>query len=219
MDTGISAEGKLYIVSAPSGAGKTSMLKQLIKRKPELKVSVSHTTRSSRPGEKHGVNYYFVSIDEFKQAIEDKAFFEHAEVFGNYYGTSKETVQQQLDEGDDVILEIDWQGARKVREQFSEVISIFILPPSRNDLESRLQDRQQDSDQVIQARMQEASEEMEHYHEYDYIIINDDFEQAINELEAIFDSENLRLEMQQQKHKSLLDELLGNGWDNGSEPI
>ncbi|MEE9352202.1 MAG: guanylate kinase [Thiotrichaceae bacterium] len=201
-------KGKLYIVSAPSGAGKTSLLKQLIKRKPELKVSVSHTTRNSRPDEIHGENYYFVSIDEFKQGMADNQFFEYAEVFGNYYGTSKETVQKQLDEGEDVILEIDWQGARKVREQFSDVISIFILPPSRHDLEIRLQDRKQDSDEIIQARMKEACDEMTHYSEYDFVVINDDFELAVNELESIFVCEGLRLKVQQYRHKDLLNNLL-----------
>ncbi len=201
-------KGKLYIVSAPSGAGKTSLLKQLIKRKPELKVSVSHTTRNSRPGENHGENYYFVSIDEFKQGMADNQFFEYAEVFGNYYGTSKEAVQKQLDEGEDVILEIDWQGARKVRKQFSDVISIFILPPSKHDLEVRLQDRKQDSDEIIQARMQQACDEMAHYREYDFVVINDVFEQAVNELESIFVCEGLRLKVQQYRHKDLLDSLL-----------
>jgi len=200
--------GKLYIVSAPSGAGKTSMLNQLIERKTELKVSVSHTTRNPRQGEKHGENYYFVSIDEFKQSIADKEFFEYAEVFGNYYGTSREKVQQQLDKGQDVILEIDWQGARKVRDQFSEVISIFILPPSRQDLEKRLQGRKQDSDEIIQARMQEACDEMEHYDEYGYVIINDDFDRAVDELESIFVCEGLRLNVQQQNHRALLENLL-----------
>ncbi len=201
-------QGKLYIVSAPSGAGKTSMLSQLIERKPELKISVSHTTRSARQGEKHGENYYFVSLDDFKQAIADEEFFEFAEVFGNYYGTSRKKVQQQLDEGHDVILEIDWQGARKVRDQFEEVVSIFILPPSRDDLEKRLQGRQQDSDEIIQGRMREARDEIAHYNEYDFVIINDDFEQAVNELESIFISEKLKLNAQQQSNSKLFEGLL-----------
>ncbi len=201
-------QGKLYIVSAPSGAGKTSMLSQLIERKPELKVSVSHTTRSARQGEKHGENYYFVSLDDFKQAIADEEFFEYAEVFGNYYGTSRKKVQQQLDEGHDIILEIDWQGARKVRDQFEEVVSIFILPPSRDDLEKRLQGRQQDSDEIIQGRMREARDEIAHYDEYDFVIINDDFEQAVNELESIFISEKLKLNEQQQSNSKLFEGLL-----------
>ena len=200
--------GQLYIVSAPSGAGKTSMLKQLIKRKPELKISVSHTTRTARPGEKYGENYYFVSIDEFKQSIADNTFFEYAEVFGNYYGTSKNSVQQELDKGLDVILEIDWQGARKVREQLPGSISIFILPPSRQALEARLRDRKQDTEEVILARMQEAREEMQHYDEYDYVIFNDDFEHAVNELEAIFVSEKLKLKAQQKNYERILDELM-----------
>jgi len=202
--------GQLYIVSAPSGAGKTSMLTQLIKIKPELRISVSHTTREARPGETHGENYFFVSKDEFNRAIENDEFFEYAEVFGNYYGTSKQAVQQQLDKGSNVILEIDWQGAQKVRERFQEAISIFILPPSKADLESRLKGRKQDSDAIIQKRMQEAHTEMEHYDEYDYVIINDKFEKAVDELEAVFVSEGLRLTAQQFRHESLLKELIEN---------
>lgn len=201
-------QGKLYIVSAPSGAGKTSMLKQLISRMPELNVSVSHTTRAARPGEEHGKNYFFVTKDEFEALVGEQAFFEHAEVFGNHYGTSKHAVQDMLDEGKDVILEIDWQGARKVREQFSNAVSIFILPPSKKALESRLNDRQQDSAEVVQARMQEARDEMVHFNEYDYVIINDDFEKAVNELQAVFVAEQLRLQEQEQRHEWLLTELL-----------
>lgn len=201
-------KAKLYIVSAPSGAGKTSMLKQLIERKPELTLSVSHTTRESRPGEVDGENYFFVSKDEFNLSKDNDEFFEYAEVFGNFYGTSKKAVQQQLDRGVDVILEIDWQGARKVRSQFPGAISIFILPPSKADLESRLHHRKQDSDEIIQGRMQEAKEEMNHYQEYDYVVINDDFDVAVNELEAIFVSENLKLSSQQVRNKELLDELV-----------
>ncbi len=201
-------KGQLYIVSAPSGAGKTSMLTELIKTKPELLVSVSHTTREARLGEVHGENYYFVDKEEFNLSIERNDFFEYAEVFGNYYGTSKKVVQQQLDKGSHVILEIDWQGAQKVREQFPQAISIFILPPSRADLESRLKGRQQDSDDVIQKRMQEARAEMEHYDEYDYLIINDDFDSAVDELEAVFVGEDLKLTVQQSRHESLLKELL-----------
>lgn len=201
-------KGQLYIVSAPSGAGKTSMLTQLIKIKPKLQISVSHTTREARPGEVHGEDYFFVSKDEFDQAIERDEFFEYAEVFGNYYGTSKKAVQQQLGKGSHVILEIDWQGARKVREQFPEAISIFILPPSKADLESRLKGRQQDSDDIIQKRMQEARTEMEHYDEYDYVIINDQFEKAVDELEAVFVCEDLKLTAQQARHESLFKELI-----------
>lgn len=200
--------GQLYIVSAPSGAGKTSLLKQLTTRMPELVVSVSHTTREPRPGEVDGVNYHFVSKEVFKRAIEQGEFFEYAQVFGNYYGTSRLSVQQQLDQGKDVILEIDWQGARKVREQFAEAISIFILPPSRQALEQRLQARQQDSAEIIQRRMQEAKKEISHYNEYDYLVINDDFEQAVNELQSIFVSSALRTSKQLQSQKELLDALL-----------
>ena len=200
--------GQLYIVSAPSGAGKTSMLTQLIKIKPELQISVSHTTREARPGEIHGENYFYVSKDEFDQAIKRNEFFEYAEVFGNYYGTSKKAVQQQLDKGSNVILEIDWQGARKVREQFPEAISIFILPPSKADLESRLKGRKQDSDDIIRKRMQEARTEMEHYDEYNYVIINDQFEKAVGELKAVFVCEDLKLTTQQARHESLFKELI-----------
>ena len=201
--------GQLYIVSAPSGAGKTSLLKQLTARMPELLVSVSHTTRKARPGEVDGVNYHFVSEALFKQAIEQDEFFEYALVFGNYYGTSRHSVQQQLAQGKDVILEIDWQGARKVREQFPDTISVFILPPSRQALEERLQARQQDSNEVIQSRMREATKEISHYREYDYLVINDDFAQAVDELQSIFISSGLRMARQAIAQQGLLDALLG----------
>ncbi len=201
-------QGQLYIVSAPSGAGKTSLLKQVTECMPELVVSVSHTTRHPRPGETDGVNYHFVSEAEFEEAREQGEFFEYAQVFGNYYGTSRQSVQQQLNEGKDVILEIDWQGAHKVRQQFFDVISIFILPPSRQALEQRLQARQQDSVEVIQARMREAQQEMSHYKEYDYLVINDNFEQAVDELQSIFICSRLRMETQSLRQHSLLEALL-----------
>lgn len=206
--------GKLYIVSAPSGAGKTSMLKALMARKPELNISVSHTTRQPRPGEEHGINYFFVSKEEFEQAVARNEFFEYAEVFGNYYGTSRTTIQNRLDVGKDVILEIDWQGARKVREQIPDAVSIFVLPPSLAALESRLHGRQQDSHEVVQRRMAQARSEMIHYAEYDYIIVNDEFERAVNELEAVFVAEGLKLAKQQQHYNTLLAELLGDDESN-----
>lgn len=199
--------GQLFIVSAPSGAGKTSLLKTLIAQLPELVVSVSHTTRKPRPGEVEGENYYFVTEAAFQQAIAREEFFEFAQVFGNYYGTSGAQIQQQLESGKNVILEIDWQGAQKVRRQIPQSISIFILPPSLQALEQRLQGRKQDADDVIQARMLQAREEITHYHEYDYLIINDRFEGAVAELQAIFVSENLKMPVQQALHKILLEQL------------
>lgn len=204
-------KGKLYIVSAPSGAGKTSMLKQLTGRMPELNISISHTTREARPGEEHGVNYFFTSKDEFKKAVEANEFYEYAEVFGNFYGTSRKAVESMLDEGKDVILEIDWQGARKVREQIPDAVSIFILPPSKAELAARLNDRQTDSAEVVERRMSEARDEMVHYDEYDYVIINDDFDQAVNELQAVFVAEGLKLASQEARNAALFADLLSDG--------
>lgn len=201
-------QGQLYIVSAPSGAGKTSLLSQLRQQLNYLTISVSHTTRAPRPGEIDGQHYQFVSVEAFKQAIEQGLFLEYAHVFDNYYGSSKTTVEALLAAGKDVILEIDWQGAQQVRKQTAAVISIFILPPSRAALEERLRQRQQDSEDTIQRRMREACKEISHYPEYDYVIINDDFAEALADLLAIFRSERLRLARQRQHHAALLSALL-----------
>ena len=202
------AKGTLYVVSAPSGAGKTSLLKAVLARMPELKLSISHTTRPQRPGETDGQDYHFVSVEDFEQMLEQESFLEHAEVFGNYYGTSQVWLESQLELGHDVVLEIDWQGARQVRKLMPECRSIFILPPSQEELHNRLTGRGQDSEEVIQSRMAAANREITHYDEYDYLVINDDFELACTELSAIFTARRLRRESQQVRQKALLDELL-----------
>ncbi|MFI0399433.1 MAG: guanylate kinase [Thiolinea sp.] len=200
--------GQLYIVSAPSGAGKTSLLNELCKQLKHLTISVSHTTRAPRPGEVDGEHYHFFSLETFKEEIEQNLFLEYAQVFDNYYGTSKTAVDTLLTARKDVILEIDWQGARQVRERADSVISIFILPPSQTSLEERLRNRQQDSEEIIQRRMRDARNEIAHYSEYDYVIINDNFEDALADLVAIFRSERLRLKRQLQHHAELLAELV-----------
>ncbi|NIF27930.1 guanylate kinase [Pantoea sp. Tr-811] len=202
------SSGTLYIVSAPSGAGKTSLVTALIKADPRVSVSVSHTTRAMRPGEQHGVNYHFVSHDDFKALIGKGDFLEHAEVFGNFYGTSRSALQEVLDQGNDLILEIDWQGAQQVRKLMPEARSVFILPPSQQALRERLDGRGQDSEEIIAGRMQEAVSEMEHYNEYEYVIINDDFAVALEELKAVFVANRLLLGKQQQRYSGLLKELL-----------
>lgn len=201
--------GTLYIVSAPSGAGKTSLVSALIKDRPQIRLSVSHTTRAKRPGEVNGVNYHFVERAEFVAMIEKGDFLEQAEVFGNLYGTSQSSLQQILDEGHDLILEIDWQGAEQVRNLMPDARSIFILPPSQEALRHRLNNRGQDSDEIIEGRMREAVSEMSHYAAYDYLIINDDFEQALKDLKAIFRANRLTQTHQQHQHRDLLNQLLG----------
>ncbi|RDX36604.1 guanylate kinase [Kangiella sp. HD9-110m-PIT-SAG07] len=202
------AKGTLYVVSAPSGAGKTSLLKAVLHNMPELKLSISHTTRQQRPGETNGQDYHFVSVEAFQQMLEKNEFLEHAEVFGNYYGTSQVWLESQLEQGHDVVLEIDWQGARQVRDLMPECRSIFILPPSQDELLNRLTGRGQDSEDVIQSRMAAANREIQHYDEYDYLLINDDFEIACKELASIFSARRLRLESQQVRQRALLQELL-----------
>ncbi|EKT4524015.1 guanylate kinase [Pseudomonas putida] len=203
------SSGTLYIVSAPSGAGKTSLVTALTKDDPKIRVSVSHTTRAMRPGEQHGVNYHFVKHDEFKALIEQGDFLEHAEVFGNFYGTSRSALQQTLEQGYDLILEIDWQGAQQVRKLMPEALSVFILPPSQQALRQRLDNRGQDSEEIIEGRMKEAVSEMVHYDEYDYVIINDEFDVALKELKAVFVANRLLLKKQQQRHRALLEQLIG----------
>ena len=183
--------GTLYIISAPSGAGKTSLVKALIDSEAQIRVSVSHTTRAMRPGEVDGVNYHFVSREQFHAMLDKTAFLEHAEVFGNLYGTSQDWVKQTLIDGFDLILEIDWQGAQQVRRLMPEAKSIFILPPTQEALRHRLTNRGQDSGEIIERRMREAVSEMSHYVEYDYLLINDDFAHALSDLKAIFRANQL----------------------------
>ena len=200
--------GQLYVVSAPSGAGKTSLVSKLLEQDPKIQVSVSHTTRNPRPGEVNGINYNFVSIEEFEKLIGDAGFLEHAKVFNNYYGTSQKWVDEKLAQGTDIILEIDWQGAQQVRQCYPDVISIFILPPSREELRSRLASRGQDSDTVIEERMAQARSESSHYPEYDYLVINDDFDHALSDLASIFVAQRLSQARQADSQQSLLTALL-----------
>lgn len=200
--------GTLYTVSAPSGAGKTSLVAALVKSNPEVCVSVSHTTRPKRPGEVDGVNYHFVDHATFDQMIGEGAFLEHARVFSNLYGTSQKWVEETLAQGVDVILEIDWQGAEQVRRLMPETVALFILPPSLACLRQRLTGRGTDSDDVIDARMAEAISEMSHYAEADYLIVNDDFTTALAQFQALITSQHLRLGRQVDKHCALISELL-----------
>jgi guanylate kinase len=198
----------LFIISAPSGCGKTSLVKALIEKIQNLCVSVSHTTRTARPGEINGQNYFFVSKDEFNQIDKNNGFIESAQVFDNYYGSAKQTVRDLLATGTDVILEIDWQGARQVKKSFADAISIFILPPSEAALRTRLTDRGQDDSQLINRRMQDATNEMQHYNEFDYLVINDDFKMALADLSTIVHSQRLLLSQQSINHQSLLNSLI-----------
>ncbi|MDY6991471.1 MAG: guanylate kinase [Pseudomonadota bacterium] len=200
--------GTLYLISAPSGAGKTSLVYALVNSLDYIQVSVSHTTRQPRPGEKNGVDYYFVSRDEFLQMLTYNLFLEHAQVFENYYGTSEKWLLNQLNKGIDIILEIDWQGAQQVRRLKPNSVSIFILPPSRTVLESRLRQRGQDSDEVIQHRLHKAIDEMTHYVEYDYLVVNDHFETALKDLQVIIQSQRLTQLVQAPKLQNLLTDLL-----------
>lgn len=200
--------GTLYIISAPSGAGKTSLVKALIDSEPQIRVSVSHTTRAMRPGEAEGVNYHFTSRGQFQAMIDNSELLEHAEVFGNLYGTSQAWVEQTLIDGYDLILEIDWQGAQQVRHLMPQSKSIFILPPTQEALRHRLTNRGQDSGEIIEQRMREAVSEISHYVEYDYLLINDDFAHALSDLKAIFRANQLLQSPQQQRHRGLLSELL-----------
>ncbi|UJS24764.1 guanylate kinase [Thiothrix winogradskyi] len=201
--------GQLYIVSAPSGAGKSSLLNALRERVSNLVISVSHTTRQPRPGEQDGVHYHFTPVEVFRQQVADGNFLEYAQVFDNYYGTSRLSVDALRETGKDVILEIDWQGAQQVRERAESAISIFILPPSIEALSSRLHGRGQDSAETIQRRMRDAKNEMSHYPEYDYLIINDDFATALDDLASIFRSERLKRAQQCQQHRALFNALVG----------
>ncbi len=200
--------GTLYIISAPSGAGKTSLVKALLEKLAGVTVSVSHTTRPARPGEQDGVDYHFVEKADFERLVAGREFLEHAQVFDNHYGTRRATVLEKLESGSDVILEIDWQGARQVFEAFPQAVRVFILPPSREALRQRLTGRGQDSEDVIDRRMADAVSEMSHYEEFDYLIFNDDFDTALGELIALFSARRLRSEAQQQRYASELRELL-----------
>jgi guanylate kinase len=205
----------LFIVAAPSGCGKTSLVESLINGTNNLRVSISHTTRKPRADEVNGTNYHFVSVSEFQKMVNEHAFIEHAEVFENLYGTSKKLINDNLNNNIDVILEIDWQGARQVKQNLPSAISIFILPPSKEALELRLKNRAQDDEPIIKKRMLDAENQMSHYSEFDYLVINDNFNTALADLESIISFSNnlskcahLSIEEQSIKHKKLLKKLI-----------
>jgi guanylate kinase len=205
----------LFIVAAPSGCGKTSLVESLINGTKNLRVSISHTTRKPRADEVNGTNYHFISVSEFQKMVSEDEFIEHAEVFENFYGTSKKLINDNLSNNIDVILEIDWQGARQVVQNLPSAISIFILPPSKEALELRLKNRAQDDELIIKKRMLDAENQMSHYSEFDYLVINDNFNAALADLESIISSSSnlskcahLSLTEQSNKHKKLLKKLI-----------
>jgi len=200
--------GKLYIIAAPSGAGKTSLVKQLLVEVADLAVSVSHTTRRIRPGEIDGQDYYFVSVADFQAMLEQQAFLEHAQVFANLYGTAQQTVEENLNNGLDVILEIDWQGAQQIKKLLPDSISIFILPPSTAVLQQRLRNRGQDDEHTIERRMRDAVAEIRHYDEFDYLVVNNVFEEALTELKSILICHRLTRARQEFSLQPLLSSLL-----------
>ena len=202
------SRGSLIVLSAPSGAGKTSLVRALRDETPGLAVSVSHTTRARRPGERDGEAYFFVDRAEFERMIEAGEFLEHARVFDHYYGTARRTVEDALGAGVDVLLEIDWQGARVVKKLMPDCVSVFVLPPSREALESRLRGRGQDPDEVIARRMRDAMSEMSHYSEYDFLIVNDVFEEALTALRELVATQRRRTSRQSGELAALLAALL-----------
>jgi guanylate kinase len=200
--------GQLFIVAAPSGGGKTSLVNQLIRMIPDIELSVSHTTRAPRPKEKHGKDYFFVSKPEFEQMISEHAFLECAQVFENFYGTSKQQIEERLEQGIDIVLDIDWQGAQQIRQFFPSAVSIFLLPPSLETLRERLNNRQQDKPEVIEKRMHQAQDELRHYAEFDYLIVNKEFNLAFEQLKSIVLAERLKKVRQIQREAKLLSFLL-----------
>ena len=204
-----SGRGRLFVIAAPSGAGKTSLVKALLKRRPELHVSISYTTRAQRPTEEPGREYYFVTVPEFQELIAKHEFLEYAQVFDNFYGTGRGPVEQQLAQGRNVILEIDWQGARLVRKAMPDCSSIFVLPPSRAALADRLRKRMTDSAEVIARRLRDAVGDMSHWNEFEYVVVNDDFERAVADLERIIDGDGEELAAERKSLKPLLADLVG----------
>ena len=204
----LSGKGTLFILAAPSGGGKTSLVQRLLMLLPNLEVSTSHTTRAKRPGEVDGQDYYFVDAEIFGQMVAEDRFVEHAKVFTHEYGTSKQEIANRINAGVDVLLDIDWQGARQIKQSFQSAVSIFILPPSLATLQQRLEDRKQDASDTIQRRMTSAQDELSHYNEFDYLIVNDDFEEAAQSLKSIILSQRCTLERQMAAHQGLLDTLL-----------
>lgn len=200
---------KLYVVAAPSGGGKTSLISALLEKDQRTRLSVSYTTRTPRPAEQDGVHYHFVDLQTFESLAEQNEFLEHALVFGNRYGTGRKAVESQLAAGFDVILDIDWQGARQIRKAFPSCRSVFIVPPSLEILRQRLEARGQDSEQVIQRRMREAQAEISHWDEFDDLVINDDFEKALLDLHAIIRSGNPKRRRTESEYREMMAELLG----------
>jgi guanylate kinase len=203
-----SVRGTLFIVAAPSGAGKSSIVNAVLKDTPGIALSISYTSRAPRPGERHAQHYHFVDKGEFERMVAAGDFFEHALVHGDYKGTAVQSVEPQLAAGQDVLLEIDWQGARQVRAKVPDALSVFILPPSRQALEQRMRSRGQDSEEVIARRLAAAREEMSHFDEFDFLIVNDDFETAVRDMQAIFLGSRQRRHLQQQRFAGLIEALL-----------
>lgn len=200
--------GRLFVIAAPSGAGKTSLVKALLERKPELHVSISYTTRTMRPTEQDGREYHFVSVGDFQQLRTQGQFLEYAQVFDNFYGTGRRPVEAELARGNNVVLEIDWQGARQVRRALPECVTVFILPPSRGSLEERLRNRRTDSEEVIARRLRDAVGDMSHWDEFDYVVVNDDFEKAVRDLVRIVEGKAGDLEARRPQLQALLAGLL-----------
>jgi len=200
--------GKLFVIAAPSGAGKTSLVRALMQRRPALRFSISYTTRKQRPTERDEHDYFFVDKEKFERMVAAGEFLEHARVFDNYYGTSRQQVVQLLDEGQDVLLEIDWQGAQQIRRALPECRSIFVLPPSREALEQRLRGRGTDSDEVIARRLRDSLADLSHWNEFDYIVVNDDFDRATADLEAIVTGQGEQLRRDRAELRELLTKLL-----------
>ena len=208
MKPGPTKRGRLFVIAAPSGAGKTSLVEALLESEPQLRLSISHTTRRQRPTEQEGREYYFVTVPQFQALVAQGAMLESARVFDNYYGTSRAFVEKQLEAGHDVVLEIDWQGARLVRAAMPECVCIFILPPSRASLAERLAGRATDSAQVIARRLADSVADMSHYREFDYVVVNDDFATAVRELGRIVAGQGAALRSDRPQLKPLLAELL-----------
>jgi guanylate kinase len=204
----MSMRGTLFIVAAPSGAGKSSIVNAVLGRDSSIRLSISFTSRAPRPGERHAEHYHFVTAEQFQQMIQAGDFFEYAKVHGDWKGTARQSVEPQLAAGYDVLLEIDWQGAAQVRAKVPDAVSVFILPPSRQALEERMRKRGQDSEQVIAQRLAAAREEMSHYGEFDFVVVNEDFDTAVNEVCAIFTASRLRRGQQQQRQAELIRTLL-----------
>ena len=203
-----SYSGNLYIVAAPSGGGKTSLVRHLVTTLDDIEISISHTTRKMRPGETDGIDYFFVDESKFISMINDSSFVEHARVFNNLYGTSSAQITERLKQGIDIVLDIDWQGAEQIRRIFPSAVSIFIVPPSLEELKIRLKNRRQDNNEVIRDRMIKAQDELSHYSEFDYLIVNDNFEHAAVELRAIVITNRLQIEKQVKKQAKLLSFLM-----------